>query len=146
MKAQAINTRVIDINSARVQATARPGGLPPLASRLLAQARGLEILAQLATRVALALVPALAIVALAALAIANPGTAVLLQAALWAGGFLYLALAVESDRSGGAALNLGLGIAVQTLAWLSVEVTPELAVAGATLVAARMAVAIFRRT
>jgi hypothetical protein len=43
-------------------------------------------------------------------------------------------------------LNLGLGIAVQTLAWLSVEVTPELAVAGATLVAARMAVAIFRRT
>ena len=146
MKAHAINTRVIDINSARVQATARPSGLPTLASGLLAQARGLEILAQLATRVALALAPALAIVALAALAIANPGTAVFLQAALWAGGFLYLALAVESDRSGGAALNLGLGIAVQTLAWLSVEVTPELALAGAVLVAARMAVAIFRRS
>jgi hypothetical protein len=117
-----------------------------LASGLLAQARGLEILAQLATRVALALVLALAIVALAAQAIASPGTAVLLQAALWGGGFLYLALAVESNRSGGAALNLSLGIAVQTLAWLSVEVTPELAVAAAALVAARIAIAIFRRT
>jgi apolipoprotein N-acyltransferase len=146
MKAQTINTRVIEFNTARTQATARPSGLPTLASGLLAQARGLEILAQLATRVALALVPALAIVALAALAIASPGTAVLLQAALWGGGFLYLALAVESNRSGGAALNLGLGIAVQTLAWLSVEVTPELAVAAAALVAARIAIAIFRRT
>jgi apolipoprotein N-acyltransferase len=146
MKAQAVNTRVIDFNTTRTQATARPSGLPAMASGMLAQARGLEILAQLATRVALASMPALAIVALAALAIANPGTAVVLQAALWAGGFLYLALAVESDRSGGAALNLGLGVAVQTLAWLSVEVAPELAVAAAALVAARMAAAIFRRT
>jgi apolipoprotein N-acyltransferase len=146
MKAQAINTRVIDFNTARTQATARPSGLPTLASGMLAQARGLEILAKLATRLALALMPALAIVALATLAIANPGTAVILQAALWAGGFLYLALAAESDKSGRAALNLGLGVTVQTLAWLSVEVAPELAVAAAVLVAARMAVAIFRRT
>jgi hypothetical protein len=146
MKAQAINTRVVDIDSARVQATTRPSGSPKLASGLLAQARGLELLAMLAARVALALLPALAIVALAALAIANPATAVVLQAALWAGGFLYLALAVDSHRSRGAALNLALGVAVQTLAWLSVEVTPELAVAGAVLVAARVAVAIFRRT
>ena len=67
-------------------------------------------------------------------------------AALWAGGFLYLALAAESDRSGGARLNLGLGVAVQALAWLSAQIAPEFAVAAATLVAARLAVAIFRRT
>jgi apolipoprotein N-acyltransferase len=145
MKVQAINTRAIDFNTARTQATAQPGGLPTMAYGLLAQARGLELLAMLATRAAIALLPALAIVALAALAIAQPGTAVLLQAALWAGGFLYLALAVESDRSGGAALNLGLGVTVQTLAWLSVELAPELAVAAAVLVAARVAVALFRR-
>jgi apolipoprotein N-acyltransferase len=158
MKAQVINTRVIGMQTAsptanttanttaRTQATARPGSVPTLAAGLLAQARGLEILALLASRMAVALIPALAIVVAAALAAANPDTAVYLQATLWAGGFLYLALAVESDKSGGAALNLGLGLAVQVLAWLSVQVAPELAVAAAVLVAARVAVAIFRRT
>jgi hypothetical protein len=146
MKAQAIHARVIDTNTTRKPAASLPGGYPTLASGLLAQARGLELLARLATRVALALSPALAIVALAALAIETPATAVILQAALWAGGFLYLALAVESDQSGGARLNLGLGVALQALAWLSVQVAPELAVAAATLVAARLAVATFRRT
>jgi hypothetical protein len=146
MKAQAINTRVIDMNTAGKSATSLPGGYLTLASGLLAQARGLELVARLATRVALALAPALAIVALATLAIETPATAVILQAALWAGGFLYLALAMESDTSGGARLNFGLGVAVQALAWLSVQAAPELAVAAATLVAARVAVAIFRRT
>ena len=145
MKAQAINARVIDINAARTPAASLPGGPPTLAASLLAQARGLEELALLATRLAVALLPALAIIALATLAIANPATVVVLQAALWAGGFLYLALAVESDKSGGATLNLGLGVAVQALAWLSVQGEPELAVAAAVLVAARLAAAIFRR-
>jgi hypothetical protein len=53
---------------------------------------------------------------------------------------------VESDKSGGARLNLALGVAVQALVWLSVQAAPELAIAAATLVAARVAVAIFRRT
>lgn len=146
MKAQAINATVIDRNTARKPATSSRGGSLTLASGLLAQARALELLARLATRLAIALLPAVAIVALAALAVANPATAVILQAALWAGGFLYLALAVESDRSGGARLNLGLGVAVQALAWLSAQVAPEFAVAAATLIVARLAVAIFRRT
>jgi hypothetical protein len=146
MKAQAINARVTDADAARRRDTSLPGGSPTLASGLLAQARGLEMLAMLATRVAIALLPALAIVTLAALAVANPATVVYLQAALWAGGFLYLALAVDSHQSGGASLNLALGVAVQGLAWLSVQVAAELAVAAATLLAARVAVAIFRRT
>ncbi len=146
MKAQAINARVIDRNTARSRGARLPGGSLTLATGLLAQARALELLARLATRLAIALLPAVAIVALAALAVANPATAVILQAALWAGGFLYLALAAESDRSGGARLNLGLGAAVQALAWLSAQIAPEFAVAAATLVAARLAVAIFRRT
>jgi hypothetical protein len=98
MKAQAINARAIDRNTARSQGARLPGGSLTLATGLLAQARALELLARLATRLAIALLPAVAIVALAA------------------------------------------------LAWLSMQAAPELAVAAATLVAARLAVAIFRRT
>ncbi|RPH97957.1 MAG: hypothetical protein EHM68_06340 [Lysobacterales bacterium] len=45
MKAQAIHARVIDTNTTRKPAASLPEGYPALASGLLAQARGLELLA-----------------------------------------------------------------------------------------------------
>lgn len=146
MRAQAINTRAVNMNTGSSQSIGWPGNPPTLASGLLAQARGLEILARSATRVATALIPAAVIVAAAALAVANPGTAVILQATLWAGGFLFAALAVDSHKADGAAVNFSTGVAMQVLTWLSIQVALELAVAAAALFAARVAIAIFRRT
>jgi hypothetical protein len=146
MKAQAINTRVVNMKTASPQSIGWPGNRTTLASGLLAQARGLEILATLAARVAAALIPAVVIVAAAALAVANPGMAVILQATLWAGGFLFAALAVDSNRAGAATVNFSTGVAMQVLTWLSTQVALELAVAAAALFAARVAIAIFRRT
>jgi hypothetical protein len=72
-----------------------------------------------------------------------------LQVALWTGGFLFYAQAMESGRAGTAALLAISGAAVQALTWLSARGAPELAVAAATLVAAwvagAIATAIFRR-
>lgn len=140
MKAQAIDNRSFATRSAGGY-----GAQPTLARGLLAQARGLEILATLATRAAVALTPALAIVVAAALAVTTPGMAVYLQAALWAGGFVFIGLAIESDSPVGAGVNLAIGITLPVLTWLSARLAPELAVAAAALVAAWLAVGIFRR-
>ena len=140
MKAQTIDSR-----SFEPRAAGSYGAQPALARGLLAQARGLEILAMLATRAAAALIPALAIVVAAALAVTTPGMAVYLQATLWTGGFLFIALGMESDSPLGAIVNFGIGIALPVLSLLSAQVTAELAVVAAALVAAWTAVAIFRR-
>jgi hypothetical protein len=140
MKAQMIDSRSFDTRS-----TGGYGAQPTLARGLLAQARGLEILATLATRAAIALIPALTIVVAAALAVATPDMAVYLQATLWACGFVFIALAMESDSPAGAGINLAIGIALPVLTWLSARLASELAVAAAALVAAWLAVAIFRR-
>lgn len=145
MKAQAINSQTINPAMSRSASADRFAGSPALAKGLMAQARGLEILATLTTRAAVALVPALAIVVAAALAVANPDLAIYLQAALWTGGFLFIALAMESDSPLGAILNFGIGIALPVLSLLSAQVAAELAVAAAALVAAWVAVAVFRR-
>lgn len=146
MKAQAINARVVNMNSTGTRSIGWADNPPTLASGLLAQARGLRILAMLAARVAAALIPAVVIVAAAALAVDNPASAVILQATLWAGGFLFAALAVDSHKAGAAAVNFSTGVGMQLLTWLSTEVALELAVAAAALFAARVAIAIFRRT
>jgi hypothetical protein len=115
-----------------------------VASGLLAQARGLEVVAGLATRLATALAPALLIVIAASVAMATPGTLIYLQATLWAGGFLCYALAIESHRPGRAVLLVVSGLAIQTLTWLSGRHGPELAVLAATLVALWIAAAVLR--
>jgi hypothetical protein len=140
MKAQTIDHRSFAASPAGSY-----GAQPTLARGLLAQARGLEILAMLATRAAVALIPALAIVVAATLAVANPDLAIYLQATLWTGGFLFMALAMESDSPLGAIVHFGIGMALPVLTLLSAQVAAELAVAAATLVAAWLAVAIFRR-
>lgn len=144
-----MNTQTINPRSIKTTSMGWNGSPPTIASGLLAQARGLEIIAMLATRLAVALLPGLAIVVAATLAVSGPGMEVYLQAALWAVGFLFYAVAVESHRPGMAALLVGTGAVVQVLAWLSDRIAPELAIAAAALIAAWLtvviAVFVFRR-
>jgi hypothetical protein len=98
----------------------------------------------LATKAFLALVPALAIVVAAAWLITAPGLVVYLQATLWASGFVFLGLAIDSEKSV-ASLSLATGIALPILAILSSRVAVEIAIVAAALVAAWVAAAIWRR-
>lgn len=103
----------------------------------------------LAARALLALVAAAAVVIGAAWLATQPEFAPYLQAAIWAGGFVFVALAVESDSPLTALLLLATGIAMPALAWLSSRMAVELAIVAAALVAAWVAAwvaaAIFRR-
>ena len=100
---------------------------------------------KVAKRTLLALVAAAAVVVGAAWLVTLPEWAPYLQAAFWAGGFMFLALAIESDEPLAALLQLAIGIALPLLAWLSSRVAVELAIVAAALVAAWVAVGIFRR-
>jgi len=91
-----------------------------------------------------ALVPALAIVIGAAWAITVPGLEQFLQASLWASGFIFLALAVDSEKPAIGSL-LTTGIALPVLALLSTRVASEFAIVAAVIVAAWVAVSILRR-
>lgn len=116
-----------------------------LARGLVAQARGLELVAMLATRVAVALVPAVAIVVAASLAVATPGMAAWLQAILWASGFLFYAMAFDAGKGSATGLLMAVGATVQASAWASAQQAVELGVAGAALVATWVAFSLFRR-
>ena len=98
----------------------------------------------LATKAFLALVPALAIVVAAAWLITAPGLVVYLQAALWASGFVFLGLAIDSEKPV-PSLSLATGIVLPVLAVLSSRVAVEIAIVAAVLVAAWIAAAIWRR-
>ena len=98
----------------------------------------------LATKVFLALVPALAIVVAAAWLITVPDLVVYLQATLWASGFVFLGLAIDSEKFV-AGLSLASGVALPVLAVLSSRVAVEIAIVAAALVAAWVAAAIWRR-
>lgn len=98
----------------------------------------------LATRAFLALVPALAIVVGSAWLVTVPDLVVYLQATLWASGFVFLGLAIDSEKST-ASLSLATGIALPVLAVLSSQVSVEIAIVAAALVAAWITAAIWRR-
>jgi hypothetical protein len=91
-----------------------------------------------------ALVPALAIVVGAAWAITLPGLEQFLQASLWASGFIFLALAVDSEKPA-VGLRLATGIALPILALLSSRVAGEFTIVAAVIVAAWLAASILRR-
>jgi len=91
-----------------------------------------------------ALVPALAIVIGAAWAITAPGLEPFLQASLWASGFIFLALAVDSEKPAIGSL-LTTGITLPILALLSSRVASEFAIVAAAIVAAWIATSILRR-
>lgn len=115
--------------------------------------RKLHVALSVAARALLALVAAAAVVVAAAWLVTLPEYAPYLQAAIWAGGFVFAALAVESDSPLTAILLLTTGIAMPALAWLSSRLAVELAIVAAALVAAWvaalvaawLATAIFRR-
>ncbi len=91
-----------------------------------------------------ALVPALAIVVGAAWAITVPGLELFLQASLWETGFVFLSLAIDSEKPT-VGLPIATGIALPVLALLSSRVASEFAIVGAVLVATWVAALILRR-
>lgn len=91
-----------------------------------------------------ALVPALAIVVGAVWAITVPSLEQYLQASLWASGFVFLALAIDSAKPT-VAKTLATGIALPVLALLSSSVAGEFAIVAAVIVAAWVAASILRR-
>ena len=97
-----------------------------------------------ATKAFLAVVPALAIVVAAAWLVTAPGLVVYLQATLWASGFVFMGLAIDSEKPA-PGLSLATGIALPILAILSSRVAVEIAIVAAALVAAWVAAAIWRR-
>ena len=98
----------------------------------------------LAAKSFMAIVPALAIVVGSAWLITMPDLVVYLQATLWASGFLFLGLALDSEAPANG-LHLVTGIALPILAMLSSYVAVELAVVAAALVGIWVAAGIFRR-
>jgi len=93
----------------------------------------------------LALVPALAVVVGTAWLVTVPDWVVYLQATTWAAGFVFLGLALESERAETALLLSATGVALPVLAYLSSTLAVELAIVAATLVAAWIAAALLRR-
>ena len=91
-----------------------------------------------------ALVPALAIVVGAVWAITVPGVEQFIQASLWASGFIFLALAIDSNKPT-VGLTLATGIALPVLALLSSYVAGEFAIVAASLVATWVAASILKR-
>ncbi len=98
----------------------------------------------LATKGFTALVPALAIVVGAAWAITLPSLEQFLQASLWASGFVFLALAIDSEKPTVGWL-LATGIALPALALLSSHVAGEFAIVAAVIAAVWVAASILRR-
>ena len=97
-------------------------------------------------RLLLAATPALAILVASAWAVATGSDSGILQAAIWASGFIFFALAIEAVESDYAALLFASGAALPVLALLSAFVAAEYALIAATVIAAWIATAILRRT
>lgn len=123
--------------------------LYPVVRREGATVRGalspLKSLLGLGARAFLALVPALAVVVGTAWLVTVPDWVMYLQATTWAAGFVFLGLALESERAETALLLSATGVALPVLAYLSSTLAVELAIVAATLVAAWIAAALLRR-
>jgi hypothetical protein len=116
----------------------------PSGTAMAGSAKTLNRALGLAAKVFTALVPAFAIVVGAAWAITLPGLEQFLQATLWASGFVFLALAIDSEKPA-VGLLLATGIAIPVLALLSSRVAGEFAIVAAVLVAAWVAASNLRR-
>jgi hypothetical protein len=98
----------------------------------------------LAAKAFMAIVPALTIIVGSAWLITMPDLVVYLQATIWASGFLFLGLALDSQPPFNG-MHLATGIALPVLALLSSYVAVELAVIAVALVGVWLAAGIFRR-
>lgn len=108
-------------------------------------ADGLNSATRMVSRVMLSLVPALAMVIVAAWLVTMPGMVVYLQAGLWASGFLFFGLALDSEKAT-IGLSIITGFALPLLAWLSSTAYVEFSIFAVALVAAWMAAAMWRLT
>jgi hypothetical protein len=100
----------------------------------------------LAAKIFVAIVPALAIVTGASWAITIPGLEQYLQASVWAAGFIFLALAIESDNATIGLYLAASGIALPTLAMLGSRLASEFTIVAAALIATWAAATILRRS
>ena len=117
----------------------------PVVGGMLAQARGLRTLASWASKAAFAVMPALGIMIVANWALSSPVAAIYLLALMWAGGFIFVALAIESEGGAGAVINLAVGLSMLVLSGLSATYAPEFALIGSALPATRIAWAMLWR-
>ena len=90
-----------------------------------------------------AIVPALGIIVGIAWAINVPSLGQFIQASLWASGFVFLALAIDSEKPT-VGLPFATGIALPVLALLSANVAVEFAVVAGFVLATRVAASILR--
>lgn len=117
----------------------------PSSHVILTPVRRLPAVLRLATKAFLALVPALAIIVAATWLVTLPEQVIYLQATIWAAGFVFLGLALESESAEVSILNLATGIALPGLALLSSHIAIEFVIVAATLVAAWAAAGIMRK-
>lgn len=117
----------------------------PDSQAMLTPIRRLPAVLRLATKTFLALVPALAIIVGATWVATLPEQVIYLQATIWAAGFVFLGLALESESAEVSVLNLVTGLALPALALLSSRIAIEFVIVAATLVAAWVAAGILRR-
>jgi len=92
-----------------------------------------------------AAVAGLAMVVGAAWAISVPEAAMIVQATVWASGFVFLALAIEAGRSSYFSLALASGLALPVLAVLASRVAGEFLVLASALLASWVAYYILKR-
>jgi hypothetical protein len=98
-------------------------------------AGGLMAFSQLVRRLFIAAVPALAILVAAAWSSTDPQLEAYLHAGLWAAGFVYLALAVDSESRLDSLLLAASGLALPVLALLGSRLAGEFAIVAAAVVA-----------
>jgi hypothetical protein len=111
----------------------------------LNQTGGLNSATRVVSRVFLALAPAVAMVTVAAWLVTMPGLVVYLQAGLWASGFVFFGLALDSEKTA-IGLSVITGFALPLLAWLSSKTSVEFLIIAVALVAAWMAAAVWNLT
>ena len=111
-------------------------------SRALEPARKLSHVLCVASRAFVAAVPALTLVVGAAWLITVPELVLYLQATLWTLGFVFLGLAIESEKPANL-FALATGITLPVLAMLSSFVAVEIAVVATALVATWIAALIY---
>jgi len=104
----------------------------------LIPAGGLSRATRGVSRVILALTPAAAMVIIATWLVTLPELVVYLQAGLWASGFVFFGLALESEKAS-IALSVITGFALPLLAWLSSTTSVEFLIIAVALVAAWIA-------
>jgi len=90
-----------------------------------------------------AAVPALSVVVGAAWLVGMPDLILYLQAALWASGFVFFGLALDSEKSA-IGLSIATGFALPALAMLSSRVAEEYAIVAAVIIASWLAAAVWK--